>query len=288
MSLAAICVGGEFCGSDWFYGQLRAHDAFCKSPVREIGYLSTNYFVDKQAIIASRFDAYQRRVEACNGDTESKDKTLAFLARLIALPTDSAVDLAAYIGLHNLFSPLKSMDVCTEYSNWLPERTIRAAASALDSAKIFLIVRNPVDRLWASAQNAYKVSGDHSHMATLENFQDFAGRVDVFHKSFLSLCFTDWSRYFDRARFKVIDYRDIIANPETVRDAMASVLGIDPTGFRGEPYFLRARDSLKNYPMQIEIENWCEDYFANEKRKLHEILASDYALIDSEPLRLIA
>jgi hypothetical protein len=117
----------------------------------------------------------------------------------------------------------------------LPTKRIRAIRERCPDIRIFISLRNPVERAWSAAMMAVVRSEmtpiEASDQWFLDHFRSFASRGRGDYAS----CLERWWSEFPRDQLLVIFSEDIAARPAAVLKSLAAHLDIDWTDFASLP-----------------------------------------------------
>lgn len=130
--------------------------------------------------------------------------------------------------------PIRSGEITPAYST-LPVERIRAIHDRCPAIRLFVSLRNPVERAWSAALMGLARAQMHVHEASdqwfLDHFRSAAsrGRGDYVG------CLDRWGSVFPADQLRVLFQDDIAARPRDVLDDLAQHLGIDPGEFAALP-----------------------------------------------------
>lgn len=127
-------------------------------------------------------------------------------------------------------APIRSGEITPAYAT-LPVATIEAIRAACPDVRLFVSLRNPLERAWSAAVMALIRSQLHAHEASdqwfIDHFRSSASRQRGDYEGMLDR----WWSVFPRDRLLVLFQDDIAASPAHVLAALARHLDIDPSGF---------------------------------------------------------
>jgi hypothetical protein len=143
-------------------------------------------------------------------------------------------DYRFYRSLHfyaNLFAEggerLKG-EVTPSYSI-LPEWKIRFIRRIMPRARIFFMLRNPIDRAWSHAQMYFdKACRRDLTTVTAEEFISHFRIRDSVRRGRYTEILDTWGRYFPAEQIHLIFYDDMVRQPNETLRAAFKFLGLDP------------------------------------------------------------
>jgi hypothetical protein len=154
-----ICLGAQKAGTTWLAQQLRAHPEFSLPPHKELGYFDSFYTGSFERV---RQKKLVRLAENLNGLAESDESLSQAQASNLRWQANYAIvardgyDDQWYWSLFRDLDPEKvTGDFSPNYS-LLPEEGIRHMKVCAPHAKLFFILRNPVERTWSGALYALR------------------------------------------------------------------------------------------------------------------------------------
>jgi len=130
--------------------------------------------------------------------------------------------------------PIKTGEITPAYAT-LPVESIRAIHARCPTIRLFIRIRNPVERAWsaalmglARAQMLVEEASDrwfldHFHSAASRSRGDYVG------------CLERWTSVFSREQLLVLFQQDIAIRPSDVLRTLAVHLDIDPANFAALP-----------------------------------------------------
>jgi hypothetical protein len=239
-----ICVGMPKAGTGWLYDQLEAHPDFWMPPVKELVYLNYRHpplgFVDDKGRVFRRRRDRKPRVQ----NETMPDRRPTTAERLIHRDPlderDSAFlryastgrgkprDLEFYASLFQFKGGLLSGDITPPYCN-LREDAIAKVAQRFPSARILLLVRDPIARAWSRICMAHE--GGNLDTALLDNAESLRAFLQETHRvgglRATAVC-ERWRKAAPSMAFQFFFFDEIAAAPEKIRRDILRFLGADP------------------------------------------------------------
>jgi len=130
--------------------------------------------------------------------------------------------------------PIKTGEITPAYAT-LPVESIRAIHDRCPEVRLFVSLRNPVERAWSAAlmglARAQMLVHEASDRWFLDHFHSAASRARGDYVG----CLDRWQSVFPREQLLVLFQDDIAARPATVLEALAGHLGIDAAEFATLP-----------------------------------------------------
>lgn len=270
-----ICPGLPKSGTGWLFDQLEVHPDFWMPPVKELLYLNETIpqlrFVEDRSL--SAIERTDGRPGTSVGErklrrrlSDARDQSfVAYALSIRGFPRD----LDRYAALFQFKGDRLSGDMSPPYWD-LEEEMVASIGKRFPSAKILLLVRDPVARAW-SRISAFHRSGkfDADLLNDFSGFADFlrqrrkAGGVSATAIAQL------WRRHVPDQNFRVVLFDDIAEKPIATRDWILDFLGADRTKISQTlpPDFNRKADYQK-----LELTDAARAVLAEHFRE--EILAS--------------
>lgn len=130
--------------------------------------------------------------------------------------------------------PIKTGEITPAYAT-LPVEKIKAIHRRCPDVRVFISLRNPLDRAWSAAlmglARAQMLVHEASDQWFLDHFRSAASRA---RGDYLG-CLDRWGSVFPRDQLLILFQDDIASSPAAVLDALASHIGIDATEFASLP-----------------------------------------------------
>lgn len=261
-----FCVGLQKAGTQWLYDQLQLHPDFWMPPFKELHYFDRAFPTGRIAHATERFLADPKRYARSRRRRGLKPldaREQAFFHKVAAL-AGKPKDLDAYADLFADKADQIAGDITPGYST-LGEPVIRRLARRFPSAKVVLLLRDPVERVWSAWRMALEGQEDAAEREQdLAAFTAFLDRPAVIHRSYPTRIAAKWRKRFgDRFRYFFLD--DVASNPEATRAEILSFLGAaaeKPSGV--EPDFNRKAKAVPPYRSE-PIQALMQERFAEER-----------------------
>ncbi|MFM7207892.1 MAG: sulfotransferase domain-containing protein [Planctomycetaceae bacterium] len=130
--------------------------------------------------------------------------------------------------------PIKTGEITPAYAT-LPVDAIRAIHARCPDIRLFISLRNPLERAWSAAlmglARAQMLVHEASDQWFLDHFRSSASRARGDYVG----CLDRWWGVFPRDRLLVLFQDDIAARPAAVLDVLAAHLGLDAAEFATLP-----------------------------------------------------
>lgn len=130
--------------------------------------------------------------------------------------------------------PIRSGEITPAYAT-LPLETIRAIHGRCPTIRLFVSLRNPVERAWSAALMGLARAQMHVHEASdqwfLDHFRSAASRA----RGDYAGCLDRWGSVFPHEQLLILFQDDIASRPAEVLDELATHLGIDAAEFAALP-----------------------------------------------------
>lgn len=230
-----IGIGVAKAGTSWLGQYFGSHPEVCFSPVKEIHFFDSKFLKFVKEVKLKRINYFKQTVKKINKTTDSSVlfniKQCLFLIEMFHNP----------IAYHDYFDYIKKEneiicgEITPEYS-LLGRDGLLYMRDFLNSPKIILMLRNPVERQWSQVR---------FHKKFIPNlvFEDY------FLKSFNLKRFVEWSSYqdllpklfsvFKKEEIHIIFYEDLF-NPKIQEDILKNLCE-----------FLEIRYRLGNFEIKI-------------------------------------
>lgn len=130
--------------------------------------------------------------------------------------------------------PVRTGEITPSYA-LLSEGAIRAIHARFPGLRLFIALRNPIERAWSAALMALTRCGMQVDEASDAWFLDFFRAASARRRGDYAGCLERWWSVFPREQLLVILNEDIAARPAAVLASLAAHLGIDPSDFASLP-----------------------------------------------------
>jgi len=154
-----ICIGAQKGGTTWLSEQLRHHPDFSLPPRKEIRYFDAIYTHDFETVRSQRLREVRSRLNRIIVDkvelTRVRARDMRWHANYAIVTREQYNDQWYW----SLFASVDHQKVSGDFSpdySLLPEAGIRHMKACAPHAKLFFMLRNPVDRIWSGAVYALR------------------------------------------------------------------------------------------------------------------------------------
>jgi len=259
-------------GTGWLYDQLDAHPDFWMPPVKELVYLNQSYpalaFVnDSGDAVRPRKERLARR-RGTSPETRSptgerrvhrdplSERDVKFL-RYASTGRGKPMDLEFYAGLFWFSGKQLSGDITPPYCN-IESDTVRRVAQRFPQAKILLLVRDPIARVWSRICMSYAGKGFDTNLLS----DAVAFRTYIEHNRHklggpsATQTWQRWQRHAPDMQRRLFFFDDLASEPESVRHDVLIFLDADPAGGSGAiapDYNRKAKAKLEMTPLAREV-----------------------------------
>ena len=242
-----ICIGMQKAGTGWVFDQLQYHPDFWMPPIKELHYLDRD---------TPKFGNAKKKLRKARKSKNRKKEG------------GKPIDMARYGRLFRFRGPLLSGDVTPGYSG-MREEVIADVANDFPDVKVFLLVRDPVTRLWSQISMANRREKfDRSLLKKPRKFRDFLDEYKPFQKvGFPARIAERWERCAPKVQFQHFFFDDIAGEPHETRRRIIQYLGADPDKNSGElkPEHNR-KASAEKLELSDDIKAEIADFFKDELR----------------------
>lgn len=209
-----ICIGAQRSATTWLSEQLRRHPDFSLPPRKEIRYFDAIYTHNFETVRAQRLREVRSRLNKILVDkielTPGRARDVRWHANYAIVAREQYNDQWYW----SLFASVNHKKITGDFSpdySLLPEAGIRHMKACAPHARLFFVLRNPIDRIWSGAVYALrhevaagrspspervraavsaKIQWDFSNYRTIiEAYEDVFGRGSInflFYDTFLS------------------------------------------------------------------------------------------------------
>ncbi|HWA89249.1 MAG TPA: sulfotransferase [Rhizomicrobium sp.] len=247
-----LCIGMQKAGTGWAFDQLQYHPDFWMPPIKEIHYLDreTPKLGNARKVLARVKKTRKKNKPAPAHRRAWDDRDVEFLEQAIAL-AGKPLDLDEYASMFRFKGDKITGDVTPNYSG-LKEETIKGVAKKFPGIKVFLLVRDPVARLWSQVCMAdRREKFDRTLLQDLVKFREFLEYYTPFQKvGFPARIAERWEKNAPGIGFKYFFFDDIVAKPDDVRAELIAYLGGDPAKSSGE---IEADHNRKATAQKLEL-----------------------------------
>lgn len=225
-----ICIGMQKGGTGWLFDQLQFHPDFWMPPVKQLHYLeherTRTGTAEKFLRIARRNPARRKMRLSHRRDLDKRD--VEFLEQYVSYDGEP-MDIEKYISLFRYKGELLSGEINSGYSG-LGEATISALADRLPKLKMFIILRDPVARVWSQVSMAHR--NEVFDVRLLDDPSQFRTWLETFPAikkvAYPSQIVERWRRAAPNLEFKHFFFELVATDPAEARRQILRFLGADP------------------------------------------------------------
>ncbi len=247
-----LCIGMQKAGTVWAFDQLQYHPDFWMPPVKEIHYLDReNPKLGNARKVLARVRKQRKKNKTRSLHRRAWDeRDIEFLTQAVSM-AGKPQDLDEYATLFRFKDGLVAGDVTPSYSG-LGDDVIAAVGRRFPTIKVFLLVRDPVSRLWSQICMAdRREKFDRTLMDRPDKFREFLEAHAPFQKvGFPARIAENWERNAPKVAFRHFFFDDIASNPDEVRRSVIGFLGGDPDKSSGE---IKADHNRKAAARKLEL-----------------------------------
>jgi len=267
-----LCIGMARAGTGWLFDQVRYHPDFWMPPIKEFGYL-------KRGVVGLKENAKKRLQVLRDGNAKNlagwsnkqpgDTRDIAFLEEA-ALSIGDPLDIMSYAALFRYKEGALSGDITPGYCA-LDPTIITELAGALPSAKLVLMVRDPVERAWSRLSMwVRRGTFDAGIAETPAAFADFLNTDErLKRESFPSAVVQRWRTHAPCLELRPFFFDDLVLEPQRLRHDILLYLSADPGKKGGEQevgYNRKAKKRLniemKDATRSILVEHFRDELFA--------------------------
>ena len=247
-----ICIGMQKAGTGWLFDQLQYHPDFWMPPIKEIHYLDrdTPKLGNARKVLARVKKVRKKNKPAPAHRRAWDDRDVEFLNQAVAM-AGKPLNFEEYASLFRFKGDKITGDVTPGYSG-LSDETIKGIAKKFPDIKVFLLIRDPVARLWSQICMAdRREKFDRTLLQDHAKFREFLEVYSPFQKvGFPARIAASWERAAPQIAFKHFFCDDIVGKPDDVRAELITYLGGDPTKSSGE---IEADHNRKATAQKLEL-----------------------------------
>jgi len=213
-------------GTGWLWDQLAGHPDFWMPPIKEIRYLDRE--VPKFRGAPRRLQHGSRRTGQKGSRRRLESRDRQFLETAAALG-GQPMDIRHYATMFGMKDGRLTGDVTPAYVT-LSENTIEQIATHLPQAKILLLVRDPVSRVWSGISKADRAGNfDRSLLDDPERFRTVVlENPRKLEKRSPTRPIERWARTAPKVQFRHFIFDDLVRRPDWLRREILTYLGADP------------------------------------------------------------
>lgn len=275
-----LCVGLPKAGTGWLFDQLSRHPQFWIPSVKEFNYLNQKHPTmansshklektrDRLAVAEHRRGTKNVRgsigKERGGARVEKEQRDLAFLEAATAC-SGQPMDLGVYASLFRFKGGLKSGDISPAYCRLSPE-TIREFASAFPSAKIILLVRDPVARTWSHISMHMRDGKLREDLLTDPGLlrEYLTTRRGLLESSKATRIISHWRNFAPGIRLQYFFFDELVRDPAGTLRNVLLFLGANPNKMGKTKPDRNVKASEKKFEMSRELRDVLVEYLADE------------------------
>lgn len=221
-----ICLGAQKSATTWLYDVMRKIPGVFLPPIKELHYFSQLYNAD-----ARNYGPDHRRKQAdwihryLAGRTAKTEADAALSARAEHLARTD-VDDAWYA---EIFAPAPAnsacVEICPSYMN-MPIAGVQHVLRLNPSARLLVIVRDPVDRCWSQmrmhisqgmlSRDVETLAREQTSLAPFMFYTDYAGSLKK------------WERFAAPGQLRIVLYDDVAADPAAAVAGILDLVAVGP------------------------------------------------------------
>lgn len=232
----AICIGAQKAGTTWLSEQLRRHPEVSLPPRKEIRYFDLIHVHDFETIRTQRLRELRSRLNRVL--VEKTELTPARVRDMrwhsnYAIVTREQCDDQWYWSLFASTDPEKlTGDFSPDYS-LLPEQGVRHMKACAPQAKLFFVLRNPVDRIWSGAVYALRHIMEAGNRPSREEVRNAIGAKIQWNFSDYRHIIPRYEQFFGPQSINVLFYDQLLNAPLEFIESFCRMAGIsfDPQWF---------------------------------------------------------
>jgi hypothetical protein len=221
-----IGIGPGRCGTDWVWRVLQATPGVWMTPIKELHYWDRR---DADGGPSLRWNTHLRNRARSNLGTARRR-----MRGRPAPPFEPRFDVRYFTGratprwYGRLFEPAGPDALAGEITPsylYMSSASVEELAAAFPSVRVFVTLRNPLDRLWSVvAKGLVRDRGRVLEQVPEDELLQFAlDRQISYHESLAT-----WFRYLGREQVAVLWFDDLLERPADYLASLFRHLGIDP------------------------------------------------------------
>lgn len=240
-----ICIGAQKAGTTWLYDQLVHHPQVWLPVIKELHYF--NFERPNPLLREKEVYPWGSPVERFRFIRNRPDfKTLMWLAKY----NYGKKSPRWYQSLFPSESGKIAGELTPAYST-LDEDGVRFVHESVPShTKVFIILRDPVDRIWSGLKMDFRWRKEGLNLNQDEAERELLRPTHLLRSAY-SHIIPMWESYF-RGRFQVFFYEDLVRDPALFLCQIMGFLGIDPQ-WRSSTLSARSNADKLALPIPDEI-----------------------------------
>ena len=277
-----IGIGMERAGTSWLFTQLASHPDIWVPPLKEIHYFDV---IDPQAkFLDHRFSYHlksrikQKAAPFCNTENRPEFSKNSYLEYILwdACYFTGHADIEWYKRLFSdRFTKNRiSGEITPAYSNLTPD-TIKIILSMNPDIKFFLMVRNPMQRLWSGVVHYFThIRKRNFSEVTEEEILKYLKESPATKRSDLYSILTSWQNTVSDDQLLIQAFEDIADKPENIIKQSYDFLNVSQSHMPPENLY---KDKINAYTKQAyNIPTAVEDYMLKYCQKGIDLLEKSH------------
>jgi hypothetical protein len=267
-----LCIGAQKSGTTWLYKNLEGHPEICLTSLKEVRYFDTRDFglLQRYRMYVWKQDLKKHLIRGVFN--QSPAQTYWYFRYLFHRRCDSW-----YASLFRACEGKIIGDISPSYSI-LDEKEIEHIASIMPTAKIILLLRNPIARAWSHARMDFrlgvgqlsKLQRNSIESVTLDEWRrHFDSPYPTHYGDYLSIL-RKWRRCFPDSQIFVGYKEDIEKSPVEFLNHLSRFLGIEPCPAQDWPYAERRINAQVADEMPPEIARYLSQKYNGYLKELEK------------------
>lgn len=217
-----VCIGAQKAGTTWLYDNFVIHPEIWMPPVKEIHFFNT--VCPNENLLGTEVHRYQLGLQRYTPLLNNMNMTtLKWLYRYYNHPMSTSWYFRLFAG--KMAEKRKAGDITPAYST-LDERGVRFARNVLDQdCKIFIILRNPIERTWSAVKMLFRWRGDDIKSTDIDKLRGELQKPSHKLRSDYLFMVKRWTKFFGN-NFKIFYYDDLCADPEAFLYSIQDFIGV--------------------------------------------------------------
>lgn len=271
-----FCIGPGSSGTTWIADHLKLQRDVWLPPIQELGYLNAGFegFHGSDHLrIGWDWWSIVKRVVRNKSFSLKNDQDFFKRARELARVPNSERDLALY---RRLFEPAGTRitgDITPSYAE-LDVEQIRQFSPVFESAKIFMIARNPVERFWSAVSMYWRdrIFGEVDYASLKFIRTVFETQAN---QNCLSQIVVRWREGLGDDRLRIFFFDDLSNRPAEVYREIVSFIGADPRKRIPivSPGYNR-KAGTRRIHVEPQVREWVRSAFQDELRACADLFGA--------------
>lgn len=255
-----ICIGAQKAGTTWLYENLKPQTNIWLPPVKEIHYFNQAYpnpLIKPPENIPHAQD-FLSRYKLPTGD--AKLANYLWLRKYYRLQMTDDWYLSLFSECHT--KHLIAGDITPAYSTLTNEGIQAVKALVHPDCRVFIILRDPVERAWSSLKMLYRWRGTEvDSLATTDIIDDIKAPGITLRTRYKEIA-QNWQSLF-QDRFAIFLYEDLVRDPLSFYRSILRFIGLnDNTTPRLLEKRIWADERSINMPLAVRL--FLESFYTDE------------------------